>query len=81
MTHTGYRPLSAYRRVLRPDGAYVATGGTMVQILQPAFLESARSGSGGQTVSTLSHEPRQEDLAFMAKLLEAGKVVPVIDRS
>src|SRR5262245_14124096 len=33
-----YRPLSDYRRVLKPNGAYVMTGGGGVQILQAMLL-------------------------------------------
>jgi NADPH:quinone reductase-like Zn-dependent oxidoreductase len=76
----GYRPLQAYRRVLSPKGAYVVTGGSMLQIIAPMFVTELRSGIGEQTLTTLDHEPKQEDLAFMAELLEAGVVVPVIDR-
>ena len=76
----GYRPLSAYRRALSPNGTYVVTGGTMAQIIQPEFASARNSGAGGQTLTTLSHEPKQEDLVFMKELLEVGKVVPVIDR-
>jgi NADPH:quinone reductase-like Zn-dependent oxidoreductase len=76
----GYRPLGAYRRALSPDGAYIVTGGSMAQIVAPMFAGELSSGTGDQTLTTLSHEPKQEDLLFMAKLLEAGKVVPVIDR-
>jgi NADPH:quinone reductase-like Zn-dependent oxidoreductase len=56
------------------------TGGSLVQIVQPEFVGAKGSGSGGQTLATLDHQPRQEDLAFMAELLETGQVVPVIDR-
>jgi NADPH:quinone reductase-like Zn-dependent oxidoreductase len=76
----GFRPLKAYRRALSPNGSYVAVGGSMVQILQPEFAGAQGAGSEGQTLTTLSHEPSQEDLAYVAELLEAGKVVPVIDR-
>jgi NADPH:quinone reductase-like Zn-dependent oxidoreductase len=31
-------------------------------------------------VSQLSHKPNVKDLIFMKDLIEAGKVVPVIDR-
>jgi NADPH:quinone reductase-like Zn-dependent oxidoreductase len=52
----------------------------MAQIVQPEFVGERSAETGGQKLATLSHEPRQEDLVFMVGLLEAGKVVPVIDR-
>ena len=38
------------------------------------------SMAGSKTLTYLYHRPSQEDLVFMKELLEAGKVVPVIDR-
>jgi NADPH:quinone reductase-like Zn-dependent oxidoreductase len=34
----------------------------------------------GKKMSNMMARPNKEDLVFMAELLEAGKVVPVIDR-
>jgi NADPH:quinone reductase-like Zn-dependent oxidoreductase len=38
------------------------------------------SRDGGQKLTNLSQRSNQEDLVFMKELLEAGKIVPVIDR-
>ena len=64
------RSNSDYLRALSPQGRYVAV----------AFNVRALIG-GGKKVSQMSHEPNVEDLAYMKELIEAGKVVPVIDRS
>ena len=37
--------------------------------------------NGDKKVIQLSHEPNVTDLAYMKELIEAGKVVPIIDRS
>ena len=37
--------------------------------------------TGSKKASQLSHKPSVKDLAYMKELIEAGKVVPVIDRS
>jgi NADPH:quinone reductase-like Zn-dependent oxidoreductase len=37
--------------------------------------------SGSKKVSQLSHSPNVDDLVYMRELIEAGKVMPVIDRS
>jgi NADPH:quinone reductase-like Zn-dependent oxidoreductase len=77
----GSHPLSDYRRVLNPDGYYVATGGSMAQIFQGMFLGPIFSKTGSQTLGNLLVKPNQKDLVIMKELLEAGKVTPVIDRS
>ncbi len=76
----GNRSLADYRRALNPTGTYVAAGGSMRQIFQAMLLGSWYSKAGGQQMVGLSSTPNQEDLVFVKGLLEAGKVVPVIDR-
>jgi NADPH:quinone reductase-like Zn-dependent oxidoreductase len=76
----GYHPLSAYKRALTPQGIYVMAGGTKAQIFQAMLLGSWMSKTGGKKMGGVTARPKQEDLAFLKGLLEAGKVVPVIDR-
>jgi NADPH:quinone reductase-like Zn-dependent oxidoreductase len=76
----GYHPLLAYKRALSPKGIYVCTGGSMAQMFQALLLGPWMSMIGGQKMGALSAKPNQKDLVFMKELLEAGKVVPVIDR-
>jgi NADPH:quinone reductase-like Zn-dependent oxidoreductase len=76
----GYHSLSAYKRALAPKGVYVMAGGSMAQIFEAMVLGSWMSKTGGKKMGGVSAKPNQEDLAFMKGLLEAGKVVPVIDR-
>lgn len=76
----GYQPIAAYRRALRPGGAYVMAGGTAAQFFQAMFLGPWMSKSSGLRLVMLETKPSTEDLAFVAELMEAGKVVPVIDR-
>lgn len=52
----------------------------MAQIFEAMLLGSWMSKTGGKKMGGVSAKPNQEDLAFMKGLLEAGKVVPVIDR-
>jgi NADPH:quinone reductase-like Zn-dependent oxidoreductase len=67
------RSVSDNKRALSPTGSYVAV----------AFSTSAlfTRGSGDKKAVQLSHEPNVNDLVYMKELIEAGKVVPVIDRS
>jgi NADPH:quinone reductase-like Zn-dependent oxidoreductase len=76
----GYHPISDYRRALSPDGIYVATGGSMTQSLQATMIGPFISKTGSKTMGGMMVKPNQNDLVFMKELLEAGKVVPVIDR-
>ncbi len=76
----GYHPLSAYKRALNPKGIYVMAGGTMAQIFQPMLMGSLMSEKGGRKIGGVSAKRSQKDLAFLKEILEAGKIVPVIDR-
>jgi NADPH:quinone reductase-like Zn-dependent oxidoreductase len=76
----GYRSIFDYKRALSPRGIYVMTGGSMKQIMQANLLGPCISKAKGKKLVALSHKTSQKDLVFMKELLEAGKVVPVIDR-
>jgi NADPH:quinone reductase-like Zn-dependent oxidoreductase len=76
----GYHPLSAYKRALTPKGIYVMAGGTMAQMFEAMLLGSWMSKTGGKKMGGVSAKPDQRDLAFLKELLEAGKVVPIVDR-
>lgn len=76
----GYHPLSAYQRALSPQGIYVMTGGSGAQMFQAIFLGPWISMTGSKKMGNLLQRPNQKDLIFMQEILEAGKVVPVIDR-
>ena len=77
---SGYHPISAYKRALTPKGIYVMAGGSLTQIFQAMLLGSWMFRTGGKKMGRVSAKPNQKDLVFMRELLEAGKVVPVIDR-
>jgi len=76
----GYHPISDYKRALSPKGIYVMTGGTGAQMVEAMFQGSWISMTGSKKMGNLSMKSNKEDLIFMKELLEAGKVVPVIDR-
>jgi len=80
----GYHPILAYRRALRPKGRYVMVGASnahLIQaLLQVMLLGPTLSRIGRKKMGFFVANPNQKDLVFVKELLEAGKVVPVIDR-
>ena len=76
----GYHSLSAYKRALTPRGIYVMAGGSTAQIFQAMLMGSWMSETGGKQMRAGMAKRNQKDLAFLKELVEAGKVVPVIDR-
>jgi NADPH:quinone reductase-like Zn-dependent oxidoreductase len=76
----GYYPLSAYRRMLRPEGRYVMAGGSGTQLFEALLFGSLMSLVGRKRLAPFTATPSSKDLLVMKELLEAGKVVPVIDR-
>jgi len=76
----GYHSISDYRRALSSKGTYVMTGGTMAQMFQAMILGPWMSATSSKKMGNMLVKPNREDLAFIKELLEAGKVVPVIDR-
>jgi len=76
----GYHPISDYKRALSPSGIYVMTGGSSAQMVEAMFQGSWISMTGSKKMGNLMMKSNKEDLIFMKELLEAGKVVPVIDR-
>jgi len=78
----GYHSLSAYKRALSPQGIYVCAGGTLPQIFQAMLLGSLMSRNGDKKMGSMGiAKVNQEDLVYLGELLEASKIIPVIDRS
>jgi len=76
----GYHPILDYRRALAPKGIYVMAGGTTAQIFQAMLLGPWISMAGGKRMGGVSAKVDQKDLVYLKRLLEAGKIRPVIDR-
>jgi len=76
----GYHSLSAYKRSLTHKGIYIMAGGSMAQIFQSMLMGSMMSETGGKTMGGVSAKRSQKDLVFIKEILEAGKVIPIIDR-
>lgn len=78
----GNRSVSDYKRALTPQGMGVIAGFTSMRLLfEHMIVGPLKSKAGGQQVGLMpTVEPNQNDLTFLKELLEAGKVMPVLDR-
>jgi NADPH:quinone reductase-like Zn-dependent oxidoreductase len=77
----GHQPISTYKRTLKPNGIFVHVGGSGAQMFQAMIQGPWVSMTGKKKVGTFLQRANQKDLVFMKKLIEDGKVKPVIDRS
>ena len=82
----GRRPLSALRRALTPKGTLVIVGGDGGGEWTGGFFRGMLRAPivslfVGQRLRGLATKITQEDLAALAELVEAGTVMPVIDRT
>ena len=70
-----------YKRALNPKGILAVVGGSKGTLFQAVFLGPLISIFGSKKMGILAWKPnKKEDLSFLIELLEAGKIVPVIDR-
>ena len=80
----GNRSLSRLRRALIPGGTLVLVGGEGGDrwngIGRP-LQALAMSAFIGDKLRPLASKANQADLQFLKKLMEAGKVTPVVDRT
>ena len=78
----GNRSVSDYKRALKPQGICVIAGfSTLSRLFEHVVLGSLLSTTGNKRIGLMGlAKPNQKDLVFVKELLEAGKVVPVIDR-
>lgn len=80
----GSRPFRQFSRVLTRDASVVIVGGPMNRRLGPLPHLGATIASGflrRRKVKFFIAKPAEEDLAFLAELLEGGKVKPVVERT
>ena len=72
------RSIFKYLHVLKPNGTYVSVGGRTSRLLQALFFSPFIRYLIKKHVHVLGLKPNK-DLDYMNKLLEAGKVKPIID--
>jgi len=75
----GHHSLATYRRCLKPEGKLIVVGGDLRQVLG-ALLFGPFLSIGRKKCRTLAAKPSGTDLAYIAKLVEDGRIHPVLDR-
>ncbi|MBS4219496.1 NAD(P)-dependent alcohol dehydrogenase [Bacillus sp. FJAT-49711] len=76
----GSNSISAYKRVLKPNGHFVHVGGSESQYFQTLFLGPFISIAGNKKISNLLQRANQKDLNHVKELLETSKIKPIIDK-
>jgi NADPH:quinone reductase-like Zn-dependent oxidoreductase len=66
--------------VLKRNGVFVLAGGGLIQILQAASLSPLLSRIGRKDIRFFIAKINERDLLVLKDLLEAGKIVPLIER-
>ena len=75
------RSIREYRRALTPGGSFVMVGGPLASLFQIAILGSLMTLTGNRRMGLLMWKPnKREDLESLNDLLQAGRIMPVIDR-
>ncbi len=76
-----HRSVFAYQRALKPNGSYFAVGGSVTTFFQILFLGPWIRRTTGKKIRLLIVQSNLKDMVHITELCEAGKIVPVIDRS
>ena len=76
-----HRSAFAYPRALKPNGTYFFVGGSVATLFQILLLGPWIKRRTGKNVRLLAVQPNRKDLIFITELCEAGKIVPMIDRT
>jgi NADPH:quinone reductase-like Zn-dependent oxidoreductase len=77
-----YRSIFASKRALRPKGVYVMIPGSITQLVQAMLVGPLISVAGRHKMGMMMWKPfKDEDVAFVKRLIETGELAPVIDRT
>src|SRR5712691_10835654 len=73
--------IPVYKRIMNPNGIFILVGMKDVIIRRLLyFMIRARLTRGDKKFTFFIAKPNQEDLVTLKELMEAGKIMPVIDR-
>jgi NADPH:quinone reductase-like Zn-dependent oxidoreductase len=76
-----YRSVFDYKPILKPDGTYVLIGGSISRLFQVLLFGSIISRIMRRKLKCLMVKPNRSDLVILKDMIEAGKIVPAIDRT
>lgn len=76
-----HRSVFAYRRALKPGGTYFMVGGSVGTIFQILLLGPLLKWTSDRSIRVLFVSQNRQDLLAITELVQAGKVVPVIDKT
>ncbi|MGD1942749.1 MAG: NAD(P)-dependent alcohol dehydrogenase [Leptolyngbyaceae cyanobacterium] len=76
-----YRSVLDWLPTLTPQGTYVLVGGATPRFFQAMLLGPMLTQITGKSVKCLSSTVQQDDLVTLKELLEAGQLVPHLDRT
>jgi NADPH:quinone reductase-like Zn-dependent oxidoreductase len=82
----GNRSLTDCLRAVQPRGTYISCGGggpdrSTMNLLAALLQNAVRSCFAKQKMPGLLAKINREDLAFLADLVQTGRVIPVVDRT
>jgi D-arabinose 1-dehydrogenase-like Zn-dependent alcohol dehydrogenase len=76
-----YRSVFDYRSILKPEGTYVLIGGSISRLFQVLLFGSVISRIMRRKVKCLTAKPNRSDLIILKETIEAGKIVPFVDKT
>jgi NADPH:quinone reductase-like Zn-dependent oxidoreductase len=76
-----YRSVFDYSPILKTDGTYVLIGGSISRLFQVLLLGAVISRIMHRKVKCLASKPNRSDLVILKDMIEAGKIMPFIDRT
>jgi NADPH:quinone reductase-like Zn-dependent oxidoreductase len=76
-----YRSVFDYAPILKTNGTYVLIGGSIARLFQVILFGSVISRIMRRNVKSFMVKPDRSDLIILKDLIEAGKIVPFIDRT
>lgn len=74
------RPVNHYVRALAPNGKYHAVGGPVRRILPLVIRSAGIKRKTGKSVNLLAVPQNREDLLAVTKIVESGRISPVIGK-